>query len=506
MKTKAYKLAAELGLQEQSVLEWLRRNGYPNARRADTIRSDVAQAARRELSRDDRGLRAASGAANRTTLRTTGSHRQTERHRQPDRGRAHPGGGARSTGELKVSFAELLESHLANEASDVGVGIPDTSATSPGMPALRPTPTSSAPRPVDDDVELRVARAERARDEARAALDAMQRSYESLSRRNEALRDEAEAARASDDQTEALKRQIERLQLERTTQRQRLEAVTDERATLEHTCTELQAELTETRGELARFEHEGSEHESMAGDLDAAVQREMAWRARALELERAAQVGGNLSALLQEAGAADMRAQSLVLRALLASRDSAVALIRAVRQVDAHVIAKLVARNVQRTCTHPVCKQVTAFDERVALPVDHDADCEVCKGDPQERWFARMVRECARGGVRRLLVVGGDDTHEVLRGLSQGKPVDLRLVNDDDAVHTARVQGRVEGCDLLVLWSERVVAAGISEPYASAARDEGRAIVTVLGQRSGVVPLARAVCNRLARNHVLRAT
>ena len=51
VKTKAYKLAAELGLQEHSVLEWLRENGYPNARRADTIRSEVAQAARQALGR-----------------------------------------------------------------------------------------------------------------------------------------------------------------------------------------------------------------------------------------------------------------------------------------------------------------------------------------------------------------------------------------------------------------------------------------------------------------------
>ena len=55
VKTKAYKLAAELGLQEQPVLDWLRANGYPNARRADMIRADVAQAARKALGRQGRG-------------------------------------------------------------------------------------------------------------------------------------------------------------------------------------------------------------------------------------------------------------------------------------------------------------------------------------------------------------------------------------------------------------------------------------------------------------------
>jgi hypothetical protein len=96
--------------------------------------------------------------------------------------------------------------------------------------------------------------------------------------------------------------------------------------------------------------------------------------------------------------------------------------------------------------------------------------------------------------------------HEQLRVLSQGQPVDLRLVNDGDVALVPRVQGRVEGCDVVVLWSASVTSLETSDPYASVARQQGRPIVSVLGERSAVVPLARAVCNRLARNHVLRAT
>jgi len=498
LKTKAYKLAAELGLQEHSLLEWLRSHGYPNARRADTIRADVAQAARKALGRHDR--RRTTDRSTRKTQRTSDRHRQTERTRPTG------GGGQRSTGgELRVSFAELLEGHLPGDAGTGRSAVPDTTATSPSMPVVRPT-AAPASAPVDEALSLRLARAERERDEAKSALDAMQRSYQSLSERNAALRIEAEGTREHGEEVAALQSQLDRLQLERTTQRQQLSMVSDERSTLEATCTELQAEVAELRGELDRIEQEGRDGESMAGELESAMQREMAWRARALELERSVHAGGNISALLQDAGARDMRQQARVLRSMLQTRDSAIALIRAIRQVDPQVIAKLLERRVQRTCAHPVCNQVTRLDERVALRVDHDADCEVCEGDPGRRWFARMVRECKRSGVRRLLVVGGDGSHEALRGFSQGQPVDLRLVNEDDEVHGARVQGRVEGCDLLVLWSVDVVPAEVTESYAAVARDEGRQVVAVLGARGGVVPFARAVCNRLARNHVLRAT
>ena len=46
MKTKVYKLAAELGVREDRVLEWLRNQGYPHMRRADMVRSDLVVAAR----------------------------------------------------------------------------------------------------------------------------------------------------------------------------------------------------------------------------------------------------------------------------------------------------------------------------------------------------------------------------------------------------------------------------------------------------------------------------
>ncbi len=480
MKTKAYKLAAELGVGEQSVLDWLRAHGYPNVRRADTIRAEVAQAARKAFERRGGGERRRHPSQSPRGARTGGAGR---------------GGG---TGEFRMSFAELLESHLPDETGGMG---DLATATVPEMPALRPAPPDAT-----DGHELRAVRAEKERDALRAELDALRRSYEAQGTRLDALRDELQEARDGNVQVNSLREDLERVRMERSTLRQTLQRTADERETLEHTCAELQDEVDDLQGALRRHEEAISERESMSDELASAMQRETAWRTRALELERAAQSGANLSGVLQGFGVGDYREQARVLGALLGQRDTAVGFIRAVRSVDSQALEKLVHRHIVRTCVHPICNQVALLSERIPLRVESESECEVCQGGEARRWFARMVRECGRSGVRQLLVVGGDAAHEELRGLSQGQPVDLRLVTDDDAVHPPRVQGRVEGCDLLVVWSEWVVPKTVSAVYAEVALSEGSPIVSVLGRRGAVVPMARAVCNRLARNHVLRAT
>ena len=49
VKTKVYKLAAELGIREDRILEWLRGQGYPHMRRADMVRAELVAAARSAL-------------------------------------------------------------------------------------------------------------------------------------------------------------------------------------------------------------------------------------------------------------------------------------------------------------------------------------------------------------------------------------------------------------------------------------------------------------------------
>ncbi|MEZ4474598.1 MAG: hypothetical protein R3F60_28190 [bacterium] len=516
MKTKAYKLAADLGVAEPVLLDWLRTNGYPNARRGDTIRAEVAVAARRALGRGGQ-----TGAFDRIPPpRPTGSpverlsgvvERPSGVVRPPDRPTdvtEPPRRASRASEGFRVSFADLLEEHLPAGLSEGLAAAPTSSQAT--MAAQRPQPRPSA-RPStglsgEDILKLRLQRMEADRDQVHRELDILRQRLEAEQVR---LREALAALAAADADRHALvvlRQEHERVLLERATQRQALQAAADERGTLEQTCAELQQELRDVRDQLAGADAEREVREATIADLESAVQREVAWRARALELERVVQMGNSLHGLLQGLGLDDVRLQADVLRALLADREGALGLIRAIRQVDAAALTKMISGRVARICAHPLCDEIARLDDRLRVRVDDAARCEVCQDSADRRWFARLVRECARAGVRRLLVIGGTDaTQRVLRELSQGQPLDLRLVADAEPAPAARVRGRVEGCDVLVLWSATLVDEAQSAPYATAAEAEGRPVVRVLGDRGTVAGLARAVSIRLARNHILAA-
>lgn len=517
MKTKAYKLAADLGVPEQVLLDWLKANGYPNARRGDTIRAEVAQAARRALGR--------GGSATLPPTRATGSVRPVERNsaalrpvqrdsgvvRPPDRPTdvsEPPRRNSRASEGFRVSFADLLEEHLPGgmEALPAGAG-PAAAAAAAQRPQPRPSMRPSTGLSNEEVLKLRLTRMEADRDQAHRELDILRQRLEADQLR---LREALAALSAADGDRHALgmlRQEHERVLLERATQRQALQAAADERGTLEQTCGELQQELVDLRDQLAGADAEREVREATITELESAVQREVAWRARALELERVVQMGNSLHGLLQGLGLEDVRLQADVLRALLSDREGALGLIRAIRQVDAAALTKMISGRVTRTCAHPLCDEIARLDDRVRVRVDDASRCEICQDSPDRRWFARLVRECARAGVRRLLVIGGSDaTQRVLRELAQGQPLDLRLVADAEPAPAARVRGRVEGCDVLVLWSGTLVAPDLSAPYEAAAEAEGRPVVRVLGDRGTVAGLARAVSIRLARNHILAAT
>ncbi|MEZ4463492.1 MAG: hypothetical protein R3F43_02975 [bacterium] len=107
--------------------------------------------------------------------------------------------------------------------------------------------------------------------------------------------------------------------------------------------------------------------------------------------------------------------------------------------------------------------------------------------------------------MRRLLVIGGTDAAARPAGSSpRASRWTLRLVADAEPAPAARVRRRVEGCDVLVLWSATLVDEAQSAPYATAAEAEGRPVV-----RSSAIAgrwlAGAAVSIRLARNHILAA-
>ena len=413
---------------------------------------------------------------------------------------------------FKLSFAELLKEHLPEGTESGEQALPK--ARSAGR-SQKKTVTQTDPQ---TELRLRVAQAERARDQALHQAHEAQTLSQKQALQLKKLQNELSAFRGYKSKCVDL----ENIQIQRKAEHDQLEEnysnlnsshahLLSERTLLIHqvqgledACEELQRELKLAQEALENSETEQARGEAMLEELESAMQREMAWRARALELERVAQAGGNLPGLLQSIGIKEFAQQAQVLMALLKHRDTALPLIRAIRQVDAKALERMVAGRIRQTCAHPICNQVSRAQDRVILRVAQEESCEICGGSEERRWFARMVEECKRSGIRRLLIVGGGaEIHKQLRSLSQGQPVDLRLVLEEDEAHSIRIQGRVEGCDLLLLWSAQICAPLVSASYAQRARRERRMTVKVLGERPLISNLAKAVANRLARSHIL---
>lgn len=342
---------------------------------------------------------------------------------------------------------------------------------------------------------------------AAAQLDQLRAQHEQLRAQHEALKAlhaQALQAQAAQQAThERLQFQNDHLKLEGSTLRTQLREAQDERDTLDRACGDLRTACDALQADAQAQSALAQQYAQMKARVEQLSKNESSWRAQAIELQRAQQQGTSLPAHLESLGLHSLEKQTQLLRALLSHEEAAKLLLGAIRQVDASQVERLVLQQSVQVCAHPVCNQVVRLEDKVAVRVDHSRECQICQDQPERRWFQRMAWECRRAGVRRILVVGGGAVHPLLRELSQKQPVELRLLNEDEQGQPERVQRRVESCDLLVLWSEWVVPAPISQLYADAATRLGRPVLSVLGQQADPVSMAKGVCNRLARAQAL---
>jgi len=501
LKTKAYKLAAELGLQEQSVLDWLRNNGYPNVRRADTIRSDVAQAARKALgagrsSPRGRARPRPEGRSKRFTSEAR-EGRDTQRIAPPTPDKPRTVKAGEGAG-FRTSFAELLQNHM-----------PEGRAPEPAHTGGRTAPPSNAPQAREnagDAARVRLARAEREVGRLADEINVERSRAQGFERQLVRQERELESAKQSLVALEAFRTDYERVDLERTLLKQKLAEIEDERATLEQTCTELKGALDEANAAVQETEERIVDQSGVFDDLETARKRETAWRARALELERTASSGGDLTKLLRSKGIEDQEEHAQVVVALMSEERAISNFMKAIRQIDSAVMEKLIDESIQATCIDPICRRLTRARRKLVRHVAGANDCKICAGHVDKRWFAYLTHECQLAGVRRLLVIGGAPEHNArLHTLSEGAPIDLRVVSIDEEISQGRARGRVDGCDALVIWNENVVPHEVSQIYRSAAEEINRLTVQIPGADTRVETLARFTINRLARQHILKA-
>ncbi len=472
-------------MREDRVLEWLRGQGYPHMRRADMVRSDLVEAARSALSNQGRTASAGSGRPNTRPQRDSYQDRVARA--------AHRDTVDAVSESLTSSFAELLGEHLERHPNSQS--IESTPLVSSNQTKAQSTLDNvvSLPQPSREVMDARLAME---RDQFEERLKVSQAETRAAQEEANLLRREVDSSRNLVLENAQIQTNCQRLEAEVERLAAQLAEAEHERATLDTTCAALQTRLSGLDDLRSNFEDLELDHSSVVTDLEATQVREVAWRARALELERASQTNG-LEIALSSASATNLRMRQNLLIGLLSADKTAQLFLKSIEKIDQAAFESLIQQRTRRVCANTLCRKCVTRQGRIPIVVDDQAACEICVGDEGRRFFEAMVCEAASAGIRRMLIYGASEgLKKELHVLSEGHQLDLRLVDRSDSVSQARAEGRVDGCDCFVTWTQHILEPN---PYLEAARKLRRMWVMVNSSNDDLAAMSRQVTYRLAR-------
>ena len=138
------------------------------------------------------------------------------------------------------------------------------------------------------------------------------------------------------------------------------------------------------------------------------------------------------------------------------------------------------------------CLPSFAGATRLPVPTQDARHCEACGGSANRLALRRAADACRRGGVARVLVVGGAPS--VHATLHEEWPPDLalRIVSGTERHTRQDAAAQLAWADVILVWSATQLDHAVSELYRRAA---GRKIVVV--RRRGIEALADALAARL---------
>ena len=461
VKVRIQTLVEELDISTQTIVNWLSRRGYPGARPQDWLTPKLVELAKREL-----GSRVHQPSSLRSS-RTLQHHRTSSNFSRslnvpsslltpttPHMTTAYP--------HSRMEDDQLSESGMLEELPDLSMRAGDHDAQG------------------DQGAEG-------------SLLDRERKRADLLLKRLEGQRNHYEHKYAE------LRQRYEQTVGERTQLRRNIYEMKQNQETLDQTCRELAQELEQTKREVGDLRRNLTAQEKMSSAIDQVTQQKKAWRAKALALEEKVQTNQQITTQLRELGMESFEQQVQLFQTLLMSPESASQLFHAIKMVEYDDVRKMVDRWVVKTCYHPLCQQVNQLRGCLSLRVDRPHHCHVCHGKRELRWFKRMMASCERAHVRRFLLVGGEDLHDEIRKLTEGKSIDFRLISSQDESTDQRIQSRLESCDLLISWARGSLSSPTSLRYLKVADQIKCPSVVLGGDEAKLDQLARNALNWVTR-------
>jgi hypothetical protein len=156
-------------------------------------------------------------------------------------------------------------------------------------------------------------------------------------------------------------------------------------------------------------------------------------------------------------------------------------------------IRELLAGRFTRSCSRAACKQAAERDGRTVLEVPNK-DCEYCGGQENRAEIDRAIKELARRGIARVVIVGGSPaTHEELTRLI-GERLDVRLISGTDRRNGTAARGDIQWAQLVVVWGGTELDHKVSKLYT-----DGKAAHVVTCAKRGIASLAATIMDAARR-------
>jgi hypothetical protein len=154
----------------------------------------------------------------------------------------------------------------------------------------------------------------------------------------------------------------------------------------------------------------------------------------------------------------------------------------------------VLAKSLMRTCAG--CRRLVVQQPGRLYVQVSPAHCELCSGSNNRRAVARCLQAMTKGGIARVVIVGGTPAqHHDVRELFGGSKMQLRFIDGTRASHSQKdAEHNKRWADLIVVWGPTPLRHAVSELYTEQ-RYAGLKVVQV--PRRGIEALCDEVVKAL---------
>ncbi len=228
-------------------------------------------------------------------------------------------------------------------------------------------------------------------------------------------------------------------------------------------------------------------------------QNEDSLRKRVFELERQNRIPAQQKILETIRQVCPQQEPLEIFRDILEYKETAQSLLDHIAMVNMDGLRQIFETQLQFCCVHPLCRQTTILERKAPIKVNHERECQVCKGNEDLRWFRRMHIECKRSNIKSFLLIGGDEIHDTLRQYSEQSSIEIRTIPKNEEAYISRVETRLMTYHILILWSPQLYDQPNDVAYEQICRQFGGQLIRINAPQVNIKDFCKQILYALNR-------